>query len=40
MSVACPFCMTMLEEGIQSEMSEREARVLDIAELLLGVDSR
>ncbi len=27
--------MTMLEEGIQSEMGEREASVLDIAELLL-----
>ena len=39
LGVACPFCMTMLEEGIASEKGGREMKVLDIAELLLGPDS-
>lgn len=39
LSVACPFCMTMMEEGIKSEKSESKVRVLDIAELLRGVDN-
>jgi Fe-S oxidoreductase/nitrate reductase gamma subunit len=33
-AVACPFCMTMLEDGIKAESSERSVAVRDIAELL------
>ena len=39
LGVACPFCMTMLEEGIASEKGGREIKVLDIAVLLLRPDS-
>ena len=39
LGVACPFCMTMMEEGIASEQDGRQMKVLDIAELLLGPDS-
>jgi Fe-S oxidoreductase len=38
-SVACPFCMTMLEDGLKARKSERDVRVLDIAELLAGTDN-
>ena len=38
-SVACPFCMTMLDDGIKSRKGERDVKVLDIAELLNGVDN-
>jgi Fe-S oxidoreductase len=31
-AVACPFCLTMMTDGVAGERSE--ARVLDIAELL------
>ena len=34
-AVACPFCMTMLDDGIKAEQGDREVRVVDIAELLL-----
>ena len=34
-TVACPFCMTMLDDGIKAEQGDREVRVADIAELLL-----
>jgi Fe-S oxidoreductase len=33
-AVACPFCMTMLEDGINARKGDREVRVMDIAELL------
>ena len=33
-AVACPFCMTMMEDGINAEKGEREVRVVDVAELL------
>ncbi|MBI4522191.1 MAG: (Fe-S)-binding protein [Deltaproteobacteria bacterium] len=39
LSVACPFCMTMLEEGVKSENPGKEIKVVDIAELLRGMDS-
>ncbi len=32
-AVACPFCMTMLEDGVRTKMGERELKVLDIAEI-------
>lgn len=31
---ACPFCMTMLEDGIKNENKEEEIKVLDLAELI------
>jgi Fe-S oxidoreductase/nitrate reductase gamma subunit len=33
-AVACPFCMTMLEDGVASESGDREMVVRDVAELL------
>lgn len=33
-AVACPFCMTMLADGIKSKNKEAEVQVLDIAELI------
>jgi Fe-S oxidoreductase len=34
LAVACPFCMTMLEDGVKAGTAERELKVMDIAELL------
>jgi Fe-S oxidoreductase len=31
---ACPFCMTMLEDGIKNKNKESEIKVLDLAELI------
>jgi Fe-S oxidoreductase len=31
---ACPFCMTMLSDGIKNKEQEDEVKVLDIAELI------
>lgn len=36
LAVACPFCMAMLDEGVNLEKGERNLKVLDIAELLRG----
>ncbi len=33
-AVGCPFCMTMLEDGIKARKGERDVRVVDVAELL------
>jgi Fe-S oxidoreductase len=33
-AAACPFCMTMLEDGIHAQRGDRQVRVLDVAELL------
>lgn len=33
-AVGCPFCMTMLEDGINARRGEREVKVMDVAELL------
>ncbi len=33
-AVACPFCMTMLADGVKFKEKEHEIRVLDLAELL------
>lgn len=33
-AVACPFCMTMLSDGIETESGERNVAVRDVAELL------
>jgi Fe-S oxidoreductase len=34
-AVGCPFCMTMLEDGINARKGERDVKVVDVAELLL-----
>ena len=31
---ACPFCMTMLTDGVKAQSKEEEIKTLDIAELL------
>jgi Fe-S oxidoreductase len=33
-AVGCPFCMTMLEDGINARKGDREMQVMDVAELL------
>jgi Fe-S oxidoreductase len=33
-AVGCPFCMTMLEDGINACKGDREMKVMDVAELL------
>lgn len=34
-AVGCPFCMTMLEDGVNAKRGERDVKVMDVAELLL-----
>ena len=34
LAVSCPFCMTMMQDGINARRGEREMRVMDIAEVL------
>jgi Fe-S oxidoreductase/nitrate reductase gamma subunit len=36
LGVGCPFCMIMMEEGIDAEKGDQEMQVRDIAELLRG----
>ncbi len=33
-AVGCPFCMTMMEDGINARKGDRDVRVMDVAELL------
>jgi Fe-S oxidoreductase/nitrate reductase gamma subunit len=33
-AVGCPFCMTMLEDGINARKGDRDLKVMDVAELL------
>jgi Fe-S oxidoreductase len=33
-AVGCPFCMTMMEDGINAQRGDRDLRVMDVAELL------
>jgi len=33
-AVGCPFCMTMLEDGVNARKGDRDIRVMDVAELL------
>lgn len=37
LAVACPYCMTMMEDGIKNEQGDRNIQVLDIAELMVRV---
>jgi len=39
LAVGCPFCMTMMEDGINAQRGDREMRVMDVAELLLEASS-
>ncbi len=39
-AVGCPFCMTMLEDGINAKRSERDVKVMDVAELLWQATNR
>ncbi len=34
LAVGCPFCMTMMEDGINARKGERDVKVLDVSELL------
>ena len=34
LAVGCPFCMTMMEDGINACKEGREVRVMDVSELL------
>lgn len=34
LAVGCPFCMTMMEDGINARQGSRDVRVMDVAELL------
>ena len=34
LAVGCPFCMTMMEDGINARKGERDVLVRDVAELL------
>jgi Fe-S oxidoreductase len=34
LAVGCPFCMTMMEDGVNARRGERDVKVLDVAELL------
>jgi len=34
-AVACPFCLTMLEDGIKDQGKEEEVKTLDITEIVV-----
>ena len=34
LAVGCPFCMTMLEDGVNARKGDRDMKVMDVAELL------
>jgi Fe-S oxidoreductase/nitrate reductase gamma subunit len=34
LAVGCPFCMTMMEDGINARKGDRDVKVLDVSELL------
>ena len=33
-AVGCPFCMTMMSDGVKSKEKEQSVKVMDLAELL------
>jgi Fe-S oxidoreductase len=37
LAVGCPFCLTMMEDGINARKAGRDVRVMDVAELLWDV---
>jgi hypothetical protein len=36
LAVGCPFCMTMMEDGINAQRGDREMRVLDCRRVAVG----
>ncbi len=34
LAVGCPFCMTMMEDGVNARKGDRDVKVMDVAELL------
>ncbi len=32
--VACPYCLTMFEDGIKDKGADKQVRVLDVAEIV------
>ena len=36
-AVGCPFCLTMMEDGINARKGDRDVTVMDVSELLLQV---
>ena len=34
--VACPYCMTMFEDGLKGKDADERVRVLDLAEIVAG----
>jgi Fe-S oxidoreductase/nitrate reductase gamma subunit len=36
LATSCPFCMTMMQDGINAKKGQREMAVMDISEVLLG----
>ena len=38
-ATACPFCMTMMSDGIKTKGKEDEVKVLDLAELIANFES-
>ena len=37
-AAACPFCMTMLTDGVKNKEKESSIKVYDIAELIAGAN--
>ena len=35
-AVGCPFCMTMMEDGVKNHDAEEKVKVLDVAEVVRG----
>jgi len=38
-ATACPFCMTMMSDGVKTKGKEDEVKVLDLAELIANFES-
>jgi Fe-S oxidoreductase len=34
LAVGCPFCLTMMEDGINARKKEKDMKVMDVSELL------
>ena len=34
--VCCPYCMTMVEDGLKDEKADDKVQVLDVAEIVAG----
>ena len=38
-AAACPFCNTMITDGIKSKEKETDVKILDIAEMIANADN-